>query len=79
MLTMSDEKKINNIIKKVIRKKISLKKNLLRSGIDSLDLTTIFLSIEDEFNIKFKRNYYDKLKTVDDFVKYIKKNKKKSK
>lgn len=73
---MIEAKKINNIIQKVIKKKIPLKKNLLQSGIDSLDLTTIFLTIEDEFKIKFKRNYYDKLKTVDDFVKYIKKNKK---
>mgnify|MGYP001292416422 CR=1 FL=1 len=73
---MIEVKKINNIIQKVIKKKIPLKKNLLQSGIDSLDLTTIFLTIEDEFKIKFKRNYYDKLKTVDDFVKYIKKNKK---
>ena len=76
---MSEENKINNIIKNVIKKKIPLKQNLLRSGIDSLDLTTIFLSIEDHFNIKFKRSYYDKLRTIDDFVKYIKKNKKKSK
>ena len=73
---MIEVKKINNIIFKVIKKKVPLKKNLLQSGIDSLDLTTIFLTIEDEFKIKFKRNYYDKLKTVDDFVKYIKKNKK---
>tara|TARA_Y100000816_G_C25968719_1_gene505493 strand:- start:582 stop:809 length:228 start_codon:yes stop_codon:yes gene_type:complete len=75
---MNELNKINNIIKKVIKKKIPSKKNLLQSGIDSLDLTTIFLSIEDNFGIKFKRSYYDKLRTIDDFVKYIKKNKKKS-
>lgn len=72
------EKKINEIIKKIIKKKIPLNKNLLQSGIDSLDLTTIFLTIEDEFKIKFKRNYYDKLKTINDFVGYIQKNKKKT-
>ena len=73
---MTEVDKINKIVKKVIKRKISPKKNFLQAGIDSLDLTTIFLSIEEEFKIKFKRTEYSKLKTIDDFVKYIKKNKK---
>ena len=44
--------------------KISLTKNLFKSGIDSLDLTTIFLTIEDQFKIKFKKNSYEKLNTL---------------
>ena len=55
---MNEINKINNIVKKVIKKKISPKKNFLQAGIDSLDLTTIFLSIEEEFKIKFKKNTY---------------------
>ncbi len=73
---MNEINKINNIVKKVIKKKISPKKNFLQAGIDSLDLTTIFLSIEEEFKIKFKKNTYGNLKTINDFVKHIQKNKK---
>ena len=74
---MSEADRINNIVKRVIKKKIPFTKNFLQAGIDSLDLTTIFLSIEDEFKLKFKRSYYGKLRTINDFVKYIKKHKKK--
>ncbi len=73
---MKEIEKINNIVRKVIKRKIPSTKNFLQAGIDSLDLTTIFLSIEDQFKIKFKRSEYAKLKTIDDFVKYIKKHKK---
>ena len=45
---MKEVDKINKIVKKVIKRKISPNKNFLQAGIDSLDLTTIFLTIEVE-------------------------------
>ena len=75
---MNEIKIINQIIKKVTKKnlKISLTKNLFKSGIDSLDLTTIFLTIEDQFKIKFKKNSYEKLNTLKNLSTEIKKLKK---
>ena len=48
---MTDNKKINEILKKITNKKNNFdpKKNLFSQGLDSLDLTTFLLSLEDKF------------------------------
>ena len=75
---MTDNNKINAILKKITNKKNNFdpKKNLFSQGLDSLDLTTFLLSLEDKFKIKFKSDAYDKLNSIQDISNYLKKNKK---
>ncbi len=78
VLLMTDNKKINTILKKITNRKnnFDTKKNLFSQGLDSLDLTTFLLSLEDKFKIKFKSDAYDKLNSIQDISNYLKKNKK---
>jgi len=75
---MKDIEKINKILKEVTNKKTKFnpKKNLFLQDLDSLDVTSLLLAIEEKFNIKFKGDAYDKLTTIVDILNYIKKNKK---
>lgn len=43
---------------------------------DSLDTVEIIMSIEEQFNISVPDEQAEKLKTIDDLVHYIEKNKK---
>lgn len=75
---MKDIKDITNILKKISkRKKISTKKNLFAQGLDSLDVTTFLLAIEERFKIKLKIDAYDKLTSIESLAKYLKKVKNK--
>ncbi len=76
---MNNLKKINDILKEVTqkKKKFNPKKNLFEQGLDSLDLTTLLITIEEKFDLSFKSNAYDKLASINDIMNYIKKNKKK--
>ncbi len=75
---MSNIIKINKILKEVTNKKIKFnpKKNLFSQGLDSLDVTTFLLAIEENFKIKLKSDAYDKLTSINEIDKYINKNKK---
>ncbi len=44
---------------------------LVKQGVDSLDMFTIFLKIEENFNIKIPDKDTDRLKTINDIVDYI--------
>ena len=75
---MKDIKDITNILKKISkRKKISTKKNLFAQGLDSLDVTTFLLAVEEKFKIKLKSDAYDKLTSIESLAKYLKKVKSK--
>ena len=76
---MSNIDKINKILKEVTNKKIKInpKKNLFKQGLDSLDVTSFLLALEEKFNLKFKSDAYDKLTNIKDIAAYIEKNKKK--
>jgi acyl carrier protein len=62
---------IIKIVKKISRKNINPNKNIFQQGIDSIDFTTIILTIEEKYKMKFKSNSYDKLSSINDIVKYI--------
>jgi len=62
---------IIKIVKKISRKNINPNKNIFQQGIDSIDFTTIILTIEEKYKMKFKRDSYDKLSSINDIVKYI--------
>ena len=75
---MKNIKTINKILKEVTNKKnkFNPKKNLFSQGLDSLDVTTFLLAIEENFKIKLKSDSYDKLTSIAEIDKYINKNKK---
>ncbi len=75
---MSNIDKINKILREVTNKKTKLnpKENLFKQGLDSLDVTTFFLALEEKFNLKLKSDAYDKLTNIKDIAAYIEKNKK---
>jgi len=75
---MSNIDKINKILKEVTNKKLKInpKKNLFQQGLDSLDVTTFLLALEEKFNLKFKSAAYDKLTNIKDIAAYVKKNQK---
>lgn len=76
---MNNKEKITKILREVTNKKIKFnpKKNLFRQNLDSLDVTSFLLALEEKFNLKFKSDAYDKLTNINDISKYIEKNKKK--
>ena len=74
---MKDIKDITNILKKISkRKKINTKKNLFAQGLDSLDVTTFLLAVEEKFKIKLKSDAYDKLTSIESFGQISKKSEK---
>ncbi len=76
---MSNIDKINKILREVTNKKTKFnpKENLFKQGLDSLDVTSFLLALEEGFNLKFKSDAYDKLTNIKDIAAYIEKNKKK--
>lgn len=73
---MNDKEKIYQILKTINKRKtrIDFNKNLFSQGFDSLDITTLLLAVEEKFNIKLKNDAYDKLSTINNILKYVKKN-----
>ena len=63
------------IVNKILKKKINPKRNIFQQDVDSIDFTTLLLSLEEKFKIKFKSNAYDKLTTLQEIFSYINKNK----
>lgn len=51
--------------------KFDPKKNFKENNIDSLDLFTILLALEEELNIKFDENEANKIKSIDDILKIL--------
>jgi len=75
---MKGIEKINKILKDITNKKANFnpKKNLFEQSLDSLDVTSFLLALEEKFDLKFKSDAYEKLTTINDIFNYIKKNKK---
>ena len=75
---MKGIEKINKILKDITNKKANFnpKKNLFEQGLDSLDVTSFLLALEEKFDLKFKSDAYENLTTINDIFNYIKKNKK---
>ena len=80
---LSDEE-IFGVIKKIISEQFNLdEKNISKEtnfyddlSADSLDLFQIITEIEDEFEIEFDSDDAEKIKNINDAIKYIKEKKK---
>ena len=49
-------------------------KPLMEYGLDSLDLSALFLSLEERFNVKVSDDDFDKLNTVNSIDAFLKQN-----
>lgn len=63
------------LVNKILKKKLHPKKNIFQQGVDSIDFTTLLLSLEEKFNLKFKSGAYDKLTSLEDIYFYVNKKK----
>ena len=78
--------KVNTIdkVKEIIAKQLSVKPEEIKNdsniaeelGADSLDLVEILMSLEDEFGISIPDEAIPEIKTINDVVAFIEKNKK---
>jgi acyl carrier protein len=62
-------------VNKILKKKLNPKRNIYQQDVDSIDFTTLLLSIEEKFNMKFKSSAFNNLSTLEDIYFYIKKKK----
>lgn len=62
-------------VNKTLKKKLNPKRNIFQQDVDSIDFTTLLLSLEEKFNMKFKSNAFNNLNTLEDIYSYIKKKK----
>ena len=62
-------------VNKTLKKKLNPKRNIFQQDVDSIDFTTLLLSLEEKFNMKFKSNAINNLHTLEDIYSYIKKKK----
>ena len=74
-------KKIENFIFKnwnIKNKKVKIKKNqsLLNQNFDSLEFLKLIFKLEKKFKLKIKSKEYEKLHTVENIIRYVKKNEK---
>lgn len=74
-------KKIENFILKnlnIKNKKIKIKNNqsLLNQNFDSLEFLKLIFKLEKKFKLTIKSKEYEKLHTVKNIVRYVKKNEK---
>tara|TARA_B100000242_G_C43020544_1_gene474879 strand:- start:1257 stop:1487 length:231 start_codon:yes stop_codon:yes gene_type:complete len=74
-------KKIENFILKnlnIKNKKIKIKKNLslLNQNFDSLEFLKLIFKLEKKFKLTIKSKEYEKLNTVENIIRYVKKNEK---
>lgn len=58
----------------VDEKEIKMESSFKDIGVDSLGLFEIIVSLEDEFDIEISNEDAEKLRTVEDVVKYIHEN-----
>ncbi|MFO1130185.1 MAG: phosphopantetheine-binding protein [Rickettsiales bacterium] len=72
------EEKIINIVSEFIKiENININfnsiviKNLKDFGLDSIDITEIIMSVEEEFDVHFTEQDYDKLSNIQDIAKFI--------
>ena len=73
---MATEETIKSIIKSETNNRrdvnaISADTILSDAGIDSLDMSSVFLTIEEQFNITISNKDVEKLQTITDIVQYI--------
>ena len=74
-------KKIENFIFKnlnIKNKRVKIKKNqsLLNQNFDSLEFLKLIFKLEKKFKLKIKSKEYEKLHTVENIIRYVKKNEK---
>jgi len=62
-------------VNKTLKKKLNPKRNIFQQDVDSIDFTTLLLSIEEKFNIKFKSSAFNNLTNLEDIYSHIKKKK----
>ena len=62
-------------VNKTLKKKLNPKRNIFQQDVDSIDFTTLLLSLEEKFNMKFKSNAFNNLNTLENIYSYIKKKK----
>ena len=75
---------INDKVKKIIADQLSVKPEDIKDdtniaeelGADSLDLVEILMSLEDEFGVSIPDEAIPEIKTINDVVAFIEKNKK---
>lgn len=73
---------IEKKVKKIIAEKLAVKQSKIKKetnlindlGADSLDIIELIMEFEKEFNISIPDKNAEKIKTVEDIVKYLKKN-----
>ncbi len=77
---MLNDEEIFGVIKKIISEQFNLdEKNISKEtnfSADSLDLFQIITEIEDEFKIEFDSDDAEKIKNINDAIKYIKEKQK---
>ena len=81
---MADKTNTIDKVKDIISKQLSVKPEEIKNdsniaeelGADSLDLVEILMSLEDEFGISIPDEAIPEIKTINDVVAFIEKNKK---
>ena len=76
---MSTEQRVIDLVVEqlgVDKDEVTLNKSFVEDfNADSLDLTELIMSLEEEFELEINEEEAEKLKTVNDVVKYIEKHK----
>lgn len=60
-------------VNKTLKKKLDPDKNIFQQDVDSIDFTTLLLSLEEKFKIKFKSSSYGSLTSLRKIYAYIQK------
>ena len=73
---MATIEEIKEIIKEEVKERVDIDAldadaSLDGAGIDSLDMSSVFMNIEDKYGIKIPDADIEKLKTVNDIVSYV--------
>lgn len=71
---MISEDKIVELIKKAdiqLETELDPKLSLSEQGIDSLDMATLYLSIEEELGVSIPEDQEEKLTSIQEIVKYV--------
>ena len=73
---MATIEEIKEIIKEEVKERVDIDAldadaSLDDAGIDSLDMSSVFMNIEDKYGIKIPDADIEKLKTVNDIVSYV--------
>ena len=73
---MATIEEIKEIIKEEVKERVDIdaldaNASLDDAGVDSLDMSSVFMNIEDKYGIKIPDADIEKLRTVNDIVSYI--------